>query len=129
MQVAVALTLARAVGAALCCLWMVPLQWLSTVTCGVESTATVMSPSDTGCVIASSHTIFNVVLCAAVVPVSDSYARLVRRLVPSKDKGEDPIKEDEHLLDIEACPSPDTIKRGDSFRDSKDGQRDNSFDI
>jgi len=133
MQVAIALTLARAIGAAMCCIWMSPLQWLSAVMCGVDSTATIMSPSDTGCVIASSHTIFNVVLCAAVVPFSDQYAKVVRRLIPSKDKGEDPIKEDEHLLDIEASlPSPDGIKRSDSFRGEHGGSRrtvDGSVDV
>jgi len=103
MRVAVALTLARAVGALLCCFWIVPLEYFSMLTCRLDPTAKIISPDDTASIIAASHTIFNIALCAAVVPFSEQYARFVKKMVPVKDKSEDPEdgpEDGHHLLDI-----------------------------
>lgn len=76
MQVAVALILVRTVAALVFSVEPLMLQALVAPLCKLPDPAGVVS-----CEIAASHTVFNLIITVVVVPFSDSYAKLVKRLV------------------------------------------------
>merc|ERR1712154_471386 len=91
-EVAIALVLVRVVGAIFFTIVLQPLQNISRSVCGVSLDADLaflaaepghVHPSrgaalDVSCQIAAAHSVFNIILAAAVLPFIQPYARAVR---------------------------------------------------
>merc|ERR1719329_523774 len=80
-----ALTLARLVGGIVGCFCIEALQRASEIVCGLQAGASTAKlgtdPADHAAVIATAHTVFNVVLAMVVVPLAGPYSRWICLLV------------------------------------------------